>query len=172
MKTCHLCHCYLNLIPLINSTRVNFFLKKEKIKLKWKLTVFLSPLTSVSVPTVCARVCLQWQWRHTRLPCHGAVVSVSTALITCFPLHTRGSQRLNYGGQGWKCFRILGLHRQTVFQGTAQTSTTPCRKICTKKENPGRWYNKKTTNRSCPGLWVFSLIFLFSQFPAMVIWLL
>lgn len=151
---------------LINSTRVNFPCNKMENR---KLTSILT--TTSTYKCLCTPSLFAWVWMfvttvtiqmfrifHRAWPLSITLIISLLSDIRCLPVTHTSLKETELQRQRLAMLYDLDMHHQS----TAPTSATPCRKICTKKENPGRWYNKITTNCSCIRLWVFSLIFLIS----------
>lgn len=151
---------------LINSTRVNFPCNKMENRKLTSILTTTSTYKCLWTPSLFA-----WVWMfvttvtiqmfrifHRAWPLSITVIISLLSDIRCLPGTHTSLKETELQRQRLAMLYDLDMHHQS----TAPTSATPCRKICTEKENPGRWYNKITTNCSCIRLWVFSLIFLIS----------
>lgn len=130
---------------LINSTRVNFpWNKTENRKL-------ISILTTTSTyKCLCTPSLFAWVWMfvttvtiqmfrifHRAWPLSITWIISLLSDIRCLPVTHTSLKETELQRQ-----RLAMLYDSDMLhQRTAPTSATPCRKICSKKENPGRWYN-------------------------------
>lgn len=151
---------------LINSTRVNFECKKRKNLNKMKSNQYSHHHVHLQISLCLTFICTGMNVHNHSNDTRFFHALWSLCSFNHFPVarwsmpsnYTHESQRDRIMEAKVRNTLILDMHHQTVSQSIIPSSATPCRKIRAKKGNPGRWYNKMTTNYSCMRLFSIFLI--------------